>query len=113
LSPVRQIAAQFWPKGGVVFRGFSASGKNDQSGDPALSSLIEKARLEPDVEKQRGLVFDIQRYLGKAMWGLLQPGGAARLTMAWPALGNYRVWRGTQWPYYRLWVDDSRPPFKT
>jgi len=112
LSPVRALAAEFWPKGGVAFHGFSASGKNDQAGDPPLTAMIEKARLEPDTEKQRALVFDIQRYLAKANWGMRQSGGAARFTMAWPALGNYRVWRGGHRPYYQLWVDDTKLPFK-
>ena len=31
---------------------------------------------------------------------------------AWPALGNYRVWRGGQEEYYRIWLDDTKPPFK-
>ena len=111
LTPIRDLVAEWWPQGGVAFRGLSASGKNDQSGDPQLNALIEKARLEPDAERQHALVFDAQRYLAKAMWGLREPGGAGRFTLAWPALGNYRVWRGGHWPYYRLWVDQTKPPF--
>jgi len=111
LTSARLLAAEWWPQGGVAFRGFSASGKNDQSGDPALNTIIEKARLEPDVEKQHTLVNEAQRYMAKAMWGIREPGGAARFTMAWPALGNYRVWRGGHWPYYRLWLDQTKPPF--
>lgn len=112
LTPIRALAAQYWPKGGVAFKGFSASGKNDQSGDPALSAMIEKARVEQDTEKRRALVFDIQRHLGKAIWGLCQPGGAQRFVMAWPAVRNYQVWRGGHWPSYRVWLDDTQAPLK-
>jgi peptide/nickel transport system substrate-binding protein len=111
LHPIRSMAAQYWPKGGVAFKGFSTSGRNDQSGDPALTAMIEKARLEPDTERRRALVFDLQRYLAKAMWGLASAGDAAKFVMAWPALGNFRVWRGGHRPHYRIWLDESKPPF--
>jgi ABC-type transport system substrate-binding protein len=113
LTPIRALAAEFWPQGGVAYHGFSTSGKNDKSGDPQLNALIEKARLEQDRAKAIGIVHDIQRYLAKANWGMRQAGGAARFTVAWPALGNYQVWRGGHWPYYRYWLDDTKPPFKS
>ena len=112
LSAVRGTADMYWPKSGVTFKGFSGSGKNDKSGDPALTSMIEKARLEPDTEKRRTLLADIQRHLAKAMWGLLQPGAATGFRMAWPALGNYGVWQGsTQWDHNQVWLDQTKPPF--
>ena len=113
IGPVSALAAEYWSKSGVTFKGFSASGKNDKAGDPQLNALLEKARLEADTEKRRALVFDIQRYLAKAMWGLQSPGGAGGFTMAWPALGNYRVWRKGHRPYYQLWIDETKPPFKS
>jgi ABC-type transport system substrate-binding protein len=112
IGPVSALVAEYWPKSGASFRGFSASGKNDQSGDPQLTSLLEKARLEQDIERRRALTYDIQRYLGKAMWGLLLPGGATSFTTAWPALRNFLVWKGTSvWSHYRLWLDETKPPF--
>lgn len=111
-NPLRHLASQYLPTGGALFKGFSTSGKNDQSGDPHLSALIEKARLEQDTQRQHALAFDIQRYLAKAMWALRQPGAASRFTMAWPTLGNYRVWRGNGAAlYYRWWLDQTKPPF--
>jgi peptide/nickel transport system substrate-binding protein len=113
LSAVRSLAAMFWSKSGTTFSGFSTSGKNDKSGDPQLNLMIEKARIEPDVERQKSLVFDIQRYLAKTMWGLLQAGGATGFTMAWPALSNYAVYQATAgWGHYRWWLDDTKSPFK-
>jgi peptide/nickel transport system substrate-binding protein len=113
LSPVRGTADMYWPKAGVTFKGFSTSGKNDQSGDPTLTSMLEKARIERDTEKRRSLLFDVQRHLGKAMWGLLQPGAATSFEMAWPAVGNYSVWfpTGVGWAHYQWWLDQTKPPF--
>jgi ABC-type transport system substrate-binding protein len=114
ISPVAAVAATYWPKSGATYKGFSASGKNDKSGDPQLNSLIEKARLEQDVEKRRALMYDVQRHMAKGMWGLLFPGGASSFVMAWPALRNYRVYRGPSvFSHYRFWIDDTLPPFKS
>ena len=99
-------------KGGAAFHGFSTTGKNDQAGDPQVDSLIEKARIEPDIEKRKGLIFDLQRYLAKAVYGLASPGGATGFQVAWPAVGNYLVWRGAR-NHFRLWVDDTKPPFRS
>jgi peptide/nickel transport system substrate-binding protein len=113
ISPVAILAATYWSRGGVSFKGFSASGKNDKSGDPQVDAMIEKARLEFDPEKGRALLHDIQRYMAKAMWGLTMPGVTTEFSMAWPALANYRVWSTSSTsPYYRLWLDDSKPPVR-
>src|SRR5438046_4827964 len=33
--------------------------------------------------------------------------------LTWPALANYRVWSTSSTsPYYRLWLDDAKPPVK-
>jgi peptide/nickel transport system substrate-binding protein len=105
------LAIEYWSKGGNAFHGFGASGKNDQSGDPQVEAMIEKARVEQDTERRRALVFDIQRYLAKAMYSISAPGAAQGLAVAWPALGNYRVWQGIS-NNYRWWIDDTKPPFK-
>jgi len=113
VGPVGLLANEYWSKGGSAFHGFSTSGRNDQSGDPQVDALIEKARVEQDVERRRALVSDIQRYLAKSLYALLVPGGATGFTMAWPALGNFRVYSGPQvWGQYRLWIDETKPPFK-
>jgi peptide/nickel transport system substrate-binding protein len=108
-DPVGALASEFWSKGGVTFYGFDAAGKGDQSGDPQVDAMIEKARVERDTEKRRALVFDIQRAIAKGSWGLLPPGVATGFIMAWPALGNFRVYQGARLNY-RLWVDDTKPP---
>ena len=76
--------------------------------------MIEKARFEHDTEKLRSLVFEIQRYLAKAMYVILPPGAATSFRMTWPAVRNFRVFRhlSSQYEHYRLWVDETQPPFK-
>jgi peptide/nickel transport system substrate-binding protein len=117
LAPVASLAAEYWPRGGDAFRGFSKSGSNDMSGDPELSAMIEKARLEFDTDSLITQLHDIQRYLGEAMWGLSLPGGATGFNLAWPAVQNHRVYRRTrqggfsQWDPYKVWLDQSLPPF--
>jgi peptide/nickel transport system substrate-binding protein len=115
LDPVSALAAEYWPKGGTTFRGFSTTA-TPKAGDPEVTSMIEKARLEPDAATRTKLVQDLQRYLAKAMYGLNLPGGSPGYTLVWPALRNYQVWRVRQggsaiWNSYRLWVDTSLPPF--
>jgi hypothetical protein len=116
LHPVSAIAAEYWPKGGTTFRGFSTT-STAKGGDPELTSMIEKARLEPDANVQRKLLHDMQRHLAKAMWGLNLPGGSTGYTVSWPALRNQSVWRVRQgaspvWNAYRLWIDTTQPPFQ-
>ena len=36
---------------------------------------------------------------------------ATAFTMAWPCIGNFRVWEGGR-PHERLWIDDTKPPLK-
>ncbi|HWC29326.1 MAG TPA: ABC transporter substrate-binding protein [Dehalococcoidia bacterium] len=112
ISPESDLAAQFWPKGGVTFHGFG----DNQGGDPQLTAIIEKARLEFDENARKKLIQDAQRYLGKAQWALSQPGGANTFNLAWPAVGNYFAWSNHTWGpahlwTYRLWLDQTKAPF--
>jgi peptide/nickel transport system substrate-binding protein len=112
MSPVSALASEYWSKAGTTFKGFSTSGKNDKSGDPAIDSMIEKARLEPDVETRRKLVFDIQKSLGKSLYGLINPGSGTTFAVKWPALQNYYVWHGpAAWWHYGVWLDQTKAPF--
>jgi peptide/nickel transport system substrate-binding protein len=108
-DPVGALSSEFWSKGGVTFYGFDAGKKGDQSGDPVVDSLITKARVERDTDKRKALVADIQRALAKGSYGILPPGVATGFIMAWPALGNFRVYQGGRLNY-RLWVDQTKAP---
>jgi len=116
VSETAALVAIHWAKSGVTFHGYSTSGRNDQSGDPAVNSLLEKARTERDTTARRKLIYDTQRLLAKAQHSMILPQGAANgFVLAWPALKNYRVWRsiGQSWNMYQLWLDQTKPPFKS
>jgi ABC-type transport system substrate-binding protein len=108
-SAVGRLATEFWSKGGNAFKGFSTSGKNDQSGDPTLDAMFVKGRTEQDDAKRKAIVNDIQRYLGKAMYSIPGAGRAASLTAAWPALANWRLYNADR-PNHKLWIDDTKAP---
>ncbi|HEX5368895.1 MAG TPA: ABC transporter substrate-binding protein [Dehalococcoidia bacterium] len=107
---VGALSNEWWSKGGATFHGFSSDGTNDQSGDPQVDSMIEKARVEFDTEKRRALVKDIQRYLAKPQYAVSLPGYASQFVMAWPCLANFRVNQMAR-PNYFLWVDTTKAPF--
>jgi peptide/nickel transport system substrate-binding protein len=114
MSPVSALAAEYWSKAGATFKGFSTSGRNDLSGDPAVDSLVEKARLEKDAKTRKTLVEDIQRHLAKSVYGLINPGTANKFSVAWPALRNFQVYRHigqSAWKDYSVWIDETKPPF--
>ena len=77
----------------AAYHGFSTSGKNDKSGDPQVDQLIEKGRIERDNEKRSAIVHELQRYLAKPMYAASTPGMAAAFTVAWPVVGNFRVYQ--------------------
>jgi len=106
------LAIEYWTKGGAPFHGFSASGKNDQAGDPMVDDMIAKGRIERDAEKRKSLVYELQRYLAKQMYAIPNPIQGAGFTLAWPCLGNYGVWRGGR-INYKFWIDQTKPPFKS
>ena len=106
----------FYSRGGENFYGFDAAGKGDDSGDPEVDRMLERAHRELDVGKRKEIVFDAQRYLAKKMYNVYWPGGASGFDMAWPALKNFRVYgtphRGRIAAHW-WWLDQSLAPFKT
>jgi peptide/nickel transport system substrate-binding protein len=112
VSPVSALVAEYWPRAGVTFHGFDINGRGDKSGDPQLNTMLEKMRSEKDTNAAKKLAHDVQRYLAKTQYALIFPGGATGFWHAWPALRNFRVWRGTQsWFTYKLWLDRTKAPF--
>ncbi len=105
-----ELANQYWSKSGSAnYVGMSVNGKNDQSGDPQVDSLVEKGRLERDTEKRRQIVFEIQRYLAKPAYALRTPGMARAFLVAWPCVGNFQLWEAAR-QNYQWWVDDTKAP---
>jgi peptide/nickel transport system substrate-binding protein len=112
---IARFVYEIYGKGGSNFYGFSASGKNDQAGDPAIDSLIDKAKFETDTGKQQAYAFDIQREMAKKQWMVMWPGGASSFLLAWPAVQGFQTYRVTGAslaPAARYWVDDTKPPLK-
>ncbi len=76
---IARFVYEIYGKGGSNFYGFSASGKNDQAGDPALDSLIDKGKLETDINKRAAIALDIQRLMAQKQYLVMWPGGAGSL----------------------------------
>lgn len=112
VSPTSALVSQHLPSSGVTFHGYSLDGGTGKTGDPALVEILDKARVEQDVEARKELVREAQRYLGKAMWSLNEPGAASGYWMAWPAVQNFRTWSGeSPWEMYQIWLDQTKAPF--
>jgi hypothetical protein len=112
IAPESDLSAQFWPQGGVTFHGFG----DKREGDPALSELIVKARTEFDVDAQRELVHEAQRYHGSEDVG---PQPARRRQRLHPRLAcsgqpvhlvKQHVGPGCEWTHH-LWMDQTKAPF--
>ncbi|MPZ49253.1 MAG: hypothetical protein GEU75_08130 [Dehalococcoidia bacterium] len=111
-EPVAAFVWRHTKTGGAGFLGYDAAGKGDQSGDPEVISMIARAGRETDVNRRKAIVQDIQRYLGKAQYQVMVPGGFSRFDLAWPGLKNFQVYNGDQrGPNHTWWHDRTLPPF--
>jgi ABC-type transport system substrate-binding protein len=88
----------------------------DLSGDPAVDSLIDKAKEEFDVKKRQAHVHDLQRVLAKQAYSVSQPGLADQFWLAWPAISNWGTFQGDSRVVLaaipgipRLWYDSTKP----
>jgi ABC-type transport system substrate-binding protein len=113
VDPTSALVAEHLPSSGVTFHGYSVGGGGGKTGDPALISILDKARLEKDVNARKKLTLDAQRHLGKAQWNMLESGGASGFWLAWPAVQNFVVWQSScaQWEKYQIWLDQTKAPF--
>lgn len=116
-DPVGQFNFNYSSKAGVSFYGFDAAGKGDNSGDPYVDETLSKAQQEIDDNKRKALINDLDKYLGEKQYAINGLGGASGYALAWPAIGNYRVWRGggantTRTENQYWWVDATKAPLK-
>lgn len=106
------LLAHFSP-GGNLFGGWNANdtGASD-AGDPFLNDTVQKVLYEFDNAKRVQLVHDFQRYMAKMFYYSRYPGGATSLSLAWPAIQNWNVFRGqTLAGFYTYeWLDTTKPP---
>ena len=101
---------------GALGHGGPDGGLGDQSGDPAVDSLIDKAKGEFDIKKRQANVHDLQRVLAKQAYSVSQPGLADQFWLAWPAIGNWGVYQGDSRITQNgipgmamLWHDSTKP----
>jgi peptide/nickel transport system substrate-binding protein len=114
-DPVAQMHYWYHSKAGASFFGFDAAGTGDRSGDPYVDDTLVKAQQEFDNAKRQALIVDLVKYLGGKMYSVQGVSGASSFAMAWPALGNYRVWFGGSANNARItnqywWVDHTKAP---
>jgi peptide/nickel transport system substrate-binding protein len=110
---VGMLTWRYSKAGGAGYLGFDVAGKGDRSGDPQVDSLLKKASSELDTEKRKAIVHDLQRYLAQKMYNVTKPGSADTFQVAWPALGNFNVFRRERrTPNYSWWIDDTKAPYK-
>ena len=107
VDPTAALVAEHHPDSGVTFHGY-----NHGKGDPELVALLDKAKTEQDIEVRKDLNHQVQRYLGKAQWCMIESGAASAFHLIWPAVGNARVFNSapSTWQYYQLWIDDTKAP---
>ena len=116
-DPVNQLSSEYMSTpGNIRFSGFDPNGKGDYSGDPALETMIKNAIAEFDGTKQKAIVAEIQRYMGKMLYDLYFPGSASGLELVWPAVRNHRVYDDgrsvTSRGFTYQWIDQTLAPIK-
>jgi len=118
-DPVDYYVWRYHSKSGATSGalGFDVGNKGDQSGDPQVDALIDKAKAEMDVKKRVVHLQELQRYLAGKQYGVTQPGIASSFGLAWPAVGNYQVFQGDtrdiETGAYTWWIDETKPPLGT
>jgi len=97
--PIVDLANHYHSAGGRYF-----------GGDSKVDDILNQANREFDVNKQKQLVYDFQRYEGEKHF---QPrlGGGSGFRMSWPILRNKSVWQGSPLRFFATtWLDPNRAP---
>jgi ABC-type transport system substrate-binding protein len=110
-TPVGQYSFFYSSKAGISFIG------HPDGSDSFVDDNIKKAQVEFDTEKRRTIVHDLEKYLAEQMYCIMGVAGGSGFSLVWPAVANYRVWRGGTANAYRtensyLWVDQTKAPLK-
>ena len=124
-DPVDYFVWRYWSKSGATSGSLGFGGPDgslgDQSGDPEVDALIERAMQETDNAQRITLVHDLQKVLAGQMYGVTRPGVGSGFTLAWPALGNAQVFQndsrgasaGAPGTAYTWWIDSSKRPLSS
>jgi ABC-type transport system substrate-binding protein len=111
-DPLEALIQSFGVKlGGRNYSGFDAQGKGDFSGDPALDDLFAKGRAEPNAEKRKAIVHQVQQYVGKKQYMVRWPGGAGGFALRWPIVKNFNVYKDDlRGDTLGIWLDPTQAP---
>jgi ABC-type transport system substrate-binding protein len=114
-----RIYSKTGPTSGMLGVGGPDGSKGDQSGDPAVDALIDKAKAEFDGKKRTDIGADIQRLMAKQQYAVLRPGIADQFLMAQPFVQNFNVFQGDSRTVQlgvegilHLWGDSTKPGYK-
>ena len=94
---------------GSFFRGFDPTGSSTYAGDPKLDADTTALLAEFDQDTAYELARDIQRYEAEMVYAPMFPGGANTYELAWPAVGNFGVYRLDRW-LKTIYIDPSKAP---
>jgi peptide/nickel transport system substrate-binding protein len=107
-------------KDGARFHGMTTNGLNAKDGDPQVNSLIDKIKTEFDLQKQQSLAQELAKYMGQQQYNIPFPTSTLGFGTYWPCIGNLAtlhtyVGGSTTVETYaaNVWIDQSKPPFKT
>jgi ABC-type transport system substrate-binding protein len=106
------LNAHFAPTGNL-FGGWNPNDTGvDKAGDPTMNKMISDVLFEFDNDKRVAIVQDFQRYMAQMFYYSRYPGGATTLSLSWPAVQNWNVFRGggLSWAFANEFIDPSKPP---
>jgi ABC-type transport system substrate-binding protein len=117
-TPALSIFGLVHPEGDAFHGALPPSGTGSAvDGDPTLSSMIGKARLETDPKAAISEVQDVQRYITENVTFVPRPSNSKALRLMWPIIGNAYAFDSSVvgrnlWAenYINWWIDSSKPP---
>jgi ABC-type transport system substrate-binding protein len=112
-----QLAATMH-KDGERFHGLTPDGNDAHLGDPMLNGMVDRVKVEFDMEAQQRMVQEIIRYTAEKAYNV--PATFARLNfdVNWPVIGNYGAYRTynsgnvVSESLIHWWLDESQPPLQ-
>jgi hypothetical protein len=121
-DPVEVAVYEYIPNAGNGYSGFFSEGGTWKQGDSKVTDLLRSARKEFDEKKRIAMLRDFQRLDAETQYQASFPGTASGLTLMWPGVRNYGVYReagalgaaltgdGAN-SRLNIWLDTTQPPF--
>ncbi len=106
------LLTHFHPSG-TLFGGWNPTGAGArEEGDHVLNQTVEKVLASFDQAERVELVHDFQRHMARMFYYSRYPGGATSLSLQWPRIQNWQVYRGggLSSAYSFEFLDPSQPP---